>query len=257
MVTTGTVIETVTEDVHTDDAKGYARTIQRGLTPRERRALAAVYEEMPCSVAAVARHAEVSRRTAQRACDALEGDQLQLVQRVNAGLIVHPDAIGAVDAWAHRHGGRSGITAWWEDPAPGVDRGGRFDPDTEDWPDDVFPEPAFEVMPEASLELALRAVDARRAPLRKGTFVPFAVLDYVAATGSLQAAKVALECGRRADRNGVATFGRGELAKAVGLTGQQVTNALAKMRQDGIAPSATAIRVGLDLKGGQGGHPPR
>lgn len=241
----------VTEDVRTADALAYARTIHNGLTSRERRALAAVYEEMPCSVAAVARHAEVSRRTAQRACDALEGEQLQLVQRIGAGLIVHPDAIGAVDAWAHRHGSRANVTAWWKDPESARVINGLGYPqdwDGEPWPDDVFPEPAFDDLPYSDgVEMAARAVEARRVPRGKGAFIPFTVLDYVSATTSVQGAKVAVECGRRATRAGVATFDPGELARVTGLSGQQVTNALARLRRDGLTTEATATMVALDL----------
>lgn len=239
------------EEEFSEDACGYARTIHRGLeSPRERRALAAVYEEMPCSVAAVARAAGFSRRTAQRACDALESDQVALIQRIESGLVIHPDAVEAVDAWAHRHGNRSDIVAWWEDPEPAADPGGRFDPDSDGWPDDVFPDPGFDDLPPGAenIELAVRAVENRRTPRRKGAMIPFPVLDYVTATRSIQAVKVAIECGRRADRHGVATFARGELAKVTGLSSQQVSDTLARMRREGIAVGATATRVGLDLE---------
>lgn len=233
-------------DVHTEDAKAYARTIHRGTSPRERRVLAAVLESMPCSVSAAARHAEVSRRTARRACDALVSDGTGLLEESDAGLRIDPEAIAGVEAWADIYGPRSGVAEWWEDPRPVVmlSRDGYpQDVDPDPWPDDIFPE----VEPDPGNLLALRAVESRRTRMGQGTFVPFAVLDYVTATRSLQAAKVALECGRRANRQGVAEFGRGELAKVTGMTSQQVTNGLSVMREDDIATEATTTRVLLNL----------
>ncbi|RCS69483.1 hypothetical protein CIK73_06055 [Brachybacterium alimentarium] len=233
----------VSADVHTEDSERFARTIHHGLSQRERRALAVVLVNMPCSVSSVARIAGVSRRTAQRACDALLGRGVALLQRAEAGLIIDPEAVGGVEAWADIYGPRSGVAEWWEDLEPAHDPGGRHDPDRGDWPDDVLPGRA----PSADADLALRAVESRRAPLGRGTFIPFAVLDYVAVTRSLQAAKVTLECGRRASRAGVAEFGRGELARITGLSSQQVSDTLARMRREGIAMSATATQVELDL----------
>ncbi|MGP9745964.1 hypothetical protein [Brachybacterium sp. AOP29-B2-41] len=240
----------ITSEVHTEDSLAYARTIQSGLTARERRALAAIYENMPCSVSAVGRIAGGSRRTAQRACDALESEAVALVQRIEAGLIIHPDAIGAVDAWAYRHGRQTDSMEWWKDSDPAPD-GKRLpqDGDSEPWPDDVFPEPGFDPAPSGEgVELALRAVESRISPMGRGTFIPFAVLDYANSTTSLTAAQAALECGRRANRYGVAEFERGELARVTGMSPGSVTNALARMRGDGIAATATTTRVELDLR---------
>lgn len=231
------------EQAYTDDALAYARTIHLGLAPRERRALAAVLDNMPCTVSEISRAAGISRRTAQRACEALEGREAALLQRTEAGLIIDAEAVGGVEAWADRYGPRSGIAEWWADSEPAHDPGGKYDPDPGDWPDDLFPGRA----PSADAGLALRAIESRRVPLGRGTFIPFAVLNYVPATTSLQAAKVALECGRRASRAGVAEFQRGELARVTGLSSQQVSDTLARLRRDGMATSATTSRVELDL----------
>ncbi|MEY8655210.1 MarR family transcriptional regulator [Brachybacterium paraconglomeratum] len=235
-------------EVYTDDALAYARTIHHGVAPRERRALAAVLDNMPCTISEVPRAAGMSRRTAQRACEALEDRGAALLLRTGAGLIIAPDVIGAVEAWADEHGPRSHATNWWEDPVAARTHevaGHPQDEDRELWPDGVFPiEP-----PEAEdVGLALQAVEGRRVPVGRGVRIPFAVLDYVAATRSLQAAKVALECGRRASRTGVAEFGRGELSRNTGLSSQQVSDTLARLRRDGIATSATTTRVELNLE---------
>lgn len=234
-------------EVYTDDALAYARTIQRGLSPRERRALAAVLDNMPCTISEVSRAAGMSRRTAQRACEALENRAAALLLRTEAGLIIAPDVIGAVEAWADEYGPRSHAANWWEDPEEARTQdvaGYPQDEDHEAWPDDEFPSPP---RGGEDIELAVRAVENRRIPVGRGTRIPFAVLDYVTATRSLQAAKVALECGRRASRTGVAEFGRGELSRVTGLSSQQVSDTLARLRDDGIATSATTTRVVLDL----------
>lgn len=235
------------EQVYTDDALAYARTIHHGLAPRERRALAAVLDNMPCTVSEISRAAGISRRTAQRACEALEGREAALLQRTEAGLIIAPDAIGAVEAWADEYGPRSNTTRWWENSEPALTEdvsGYPQDEDGEPWPDAVFP---IEPPEGEDISLAVRAVEDRRVPTGRGARIPFPVLDYVTATRSLQAAKVALECGRRASRTGVAEFGRGELARVTGLSSQQVSDTLARLRDDGIATSATTTHVELDL----------
>lgn len=245
----------VTSDAHTRDSELYALTIHHGMSPRERKVLAAVLDNMPCTVSAIARLAEFSRRTAQRACEALADGSMALLQRTEAGVIIDPEAIGGVEAWADRHGPRSGVTEWWEDPEPTPmpDGGGYvLDRDAEPWPADVFPERAFDPLPGGEeIEMAVGAVESRRVPMGKGSRIPFAVLNYVTETNSLQAVKVAVECGRRANRQGVAEFQRGELAEVTGLSSQQVSNALNLMRREGIAASAASARVELNLRHGQ------
>lgn len=246
--TTLSATDALPAEVYTEDALAYARTIHHGITPRERRALGAVLDNMPCSVASVARAAGISRRTAQRACEALEGRAVALLQRTGDGYIINPAVIGGVEAWADEHGPRSHTANWWEGPEPARTHevaGYPQDEDRELWPDGLFPiEP-----PEAEdVGLALQAVEGRRVPVGRGVRIPFAVLDYVTTTRSLQAAKVALECGRRASRTGVAEFARGELSRITGLSSQQVSDTLARLRRDGIATSATTTRVELDLE---------
>lgn len=238
----------VTAEVHTRDSLLYAQTIHHGLRPRERQALAAVLDNMPCSVSAVSRAAAFSRRTAQRACDALEAEQVGLVERTEDGLAIHPDAIGGVEAWADHYGHRSGAETWWADPSY-ADAA-----DAEASPDDEFSDPSLETMAEVQdVELAVRTLEHRRVPTARGTFIPFAVLEYVSVTHSLQAARVAVECGRRVDRQGVAAFGRGELAMLTGLSSHQVSNTLARIRSEGIATSAISTRIELNLRWRQGG----
>lgn len=237
-------------EVHTDDALAYARTIHGATSSRERQALAAVHSTMPSSISEVARVSGMSRRTAQRALEALADDSIALLERTPDGYTVRPFAIGGVDAWVHHYAHESASATVLEEGSTAALRkadgdADRFTPDVDGWPEDSFPAERWEPSEAEIVETARRAVDARRVPYNRGTFVPFYVLDYVSETSSLQAAKVALECGRRADRRGVATFGRGELARLLGMSGGQLTGALSRLRQDGMAVTTSPQRVEL------------